>query len=74
MNGLDINVIEFLNDSHSLYDMWASTTDTPSNDTVIGGKFDLFNSTYVVSNGNATIYFERRLDTGDKYDKVLVQV
>jgi hypothetical protein len=74
MMGLDINVVEFYNDGYGLFDMWADTTTRPSNDTAIGGLLNLFNPDFNITNGIGNVYFERKLDTGDQYDKILTMV
>jgi hypothetical protein len=75
MKNLDINVIEILKDgSYKLYDMWSKTTEDPIHDTALSGTFDLVNTKYEKTNDKGVIYFERKLDTGDKYDNKIVVV
>lgn len=44
----------------------------PSDDTELGGKYDLYNITSEVrEDGSMVVNFTRPLNTGDQYDKVL---
>lgn len=56
----------------NIYDMFSTGDFGPHTaDTQQGGTDDVLTSGGKVENGNTTIEFKRRLDTGDKYDRPL---
>jgi hypothetical protein len=71
MDNLDINAVEFSQHGYTLYDMWSVTILRPQLDTEISGTNDVKCIKYETSGESATLYFERKLDTGDLFDKVL---
>jgi hypothetical protein len=74
MNSLDINAVEVESHGHKLYDMWSVKEGKPSNDVDIGGSFDLTNVSYTSDVNTGTVYFERKLVTGDQYDTAITKV
>jgi hypothetical protein len=75
MTNLDINTVVFTEDNYALYDMWSPKNTKPSLDTELSGTSDVIGLKYENNNnGSATLYFQRKLDTGDKYDKVIAVV
>jgi hypothetical protein len=74
MVGTDMNIIEFTdNNNYNLYDSFSSHHEKPKSDTDLGGSNDLVVQSFNTdANNTSTIVYQRKLDTGDEFDKVLV--
>jgi len=73
MAGSDL-VIGWVNSGDGAFyvdDYYAEVPGTPSLDVILGGTADLF-GTYGIRAGNqTTLWFQRKLDTGDPYDTII---
>ena len=57
----------------SCSDYYSTSQTTPSMDTTLGGTDDITLLGYDMSSGTTTVKIQRKLDTGDTYDKAIVQ-
>jgi hypothetical protein len=75
MTNLDINTVEFTDSNYAIYDMWAPKNTKPKLDTEMTGTTDVKAIKFENNNnGTVTLYFERKLNTEDQYDKVITIV
>ena len=71
--GIDMNSVDFLSvSSYNLHDSYSDSESRPTEDTDLGGTFDLKNLGYKTdSANNAMISYIRAFNTGDQYDAVI---
>jgi hypothetical protein len=72
MTNTDMNIVEFLSDGkYTLTDAYSTGYEQPAADTTKGGANSLINITYNTSGTSPILRYERKLNTGDQYDKVI---
>jgi hypothetical protein len=76
MRGSDVNIIEFLpqgnSNPYTIFDGWSEKFTKPKPDIeMANGTDDLKNVEYKIVEGRPVVSYTRKLDTGDKYDKVV---
>ena len=74
MTNCDIHVVEYDQNSNvRLRDMYSSSDSSPPNDLDLGGTYDLNLLGYGMIDGYNYIKYERKVNTGDRYDMNLDQ-
>jgi len=75
MKGIDVISAEKVNSQITINDRWSKNHNTPPYDIDLGGTDDLtpYNYLYRDPQGFAMIKFNRKLNTGDRYDYVIHQ-
>jgi hypothetical protein len=73
MRNVDVNVVEFLPSSYTIFDGWSSQDGRPDADIDIGGTDDLKNIEFKIENDRPVITYTRLYKTADQYDKEVVQ-
>mgnify|MGYP000846909988 FL=1 len=72
MTNADIIAFETNNNEITVTDRWSKEHGKPSLDTELGGTNDVTRLGYELSGGVSKVKFSRKMNTGDKYDKVIV--
>ena len=72
MKNSDMNIVEFISATeYKLYDSFSTAHAPPSNDTDLGGTYDLKDIKYTMENGQGVVTCTRAYDTKDKFDTVV---